>query len=107
MKRENGSISRVMNKNEIAREIIKSLRPQPERWSIGEHYAICGALYLWVANRPYADCTIGNACIGNPWTRHKIRKLIDAVRWDRAVKQMQESQQEIDAEVKKMLQDGA
>jgi hypothetical protein len=70
----------------LAEEIMESLRFRPASWKFDSHYAICGKLDLWIANRPYADLTIGSdgPRIGTRWQRRKIRKMMNSIRYTRA-----------------------
>lgn len=69
-----------MTNKEFGERIIESLQSNPHGWRFDTHYAVCGSVSIWIANRPYADLTISDCKIGTWWQRRKIRKLMDAAR---------------------------
>lgn len=80
-----------MTNKQFGERIIESLQTNPHSWKFGTHYAQCGSLSIWIANRPYADLTIGSGSskIGTWWQRRRIRKLMDYARNAQLAEQLQ------------------
>ena len=61
---------------QIVDKIIDLLYSYPLEWSLDECRAKFGRFDMWIANAPYADCSVKGNRIGNYFSRKKIRKAL-------------------------------
>jgi len=66
-------------KNKLVERIIYLLKNDPLGWKYDEFHFRYGKFSMWIANRLYADISVGFYRIGNFFDRIKIRKLINLV----------------------------
>ena len=82
-KKEN-AVDRPDAAQQFAAQIIGLLESDPGGWVLSEHFAEYGTVRIWIANRPYADLTIGSVRIGTEEQRQRMRVVLDAL-WLKAM----------------------